>query len=98
MRRNTPRARRRAAASVELAILLPLLFFLFVVSVDYCRIFSYAVTLENCSRNGAYYASDYPNSNYIYNQIYGYTSMDDAVLRDASNLTDPNNPSSNPRY
>jgi Flp pilus assembly protein TadG len=89
---------RRAAASVELAVLLPFLFFLFVVAVDYCRIFYYAVTLENCSRNGAYYASEYPNSSYIYNEIYGYKNLDDAVLRDASNITSPGNPSSNPQY
>jgi Flp pilus assembly protein TadG len=72
---------------VELAVLLPFLCFLFVVSVDYARIFYFAVTLQNCARNGAYYASNYPNNSYLYNDIYGYKSLDDAVLRDAGNLS-----------
>src|SRR5437879_1376247 len=97
-RKPRPDGNRRAVAAVELAILLPFLFFLFVVSVDYCRIFYYDVTLENCSRNGAYYVSEYPNSSYIYTDIYGYTSLDDAVLRDASNMMDNGNRPSNPQY
>jgi hypothetical protein len=32
------------------------------------------VTVQNCARNGAYYASDYPNNSYLYNDIYGYSS------------------------
>ncbi len=51
-------APRRAAAAVELAILLPLLVFLFVVAVDFSRIFYFALTVTNCARNGALYASD----------------------------------------
>jgi Flp pilus assembly protein TadG len=93
-----PSRRRRAAASVELALVLPFLGFLFVVGIDYARIFYFAVTLENCARNGAYYASNYPNANDIYNDIYGYSSLDDAVLRDSSNLIDPNNSASKPTY
>jgi Flp pilus assembly protein TadG len=92
------RGRRRAVATVELALLLPFLCFLFVAAVDFARVFFFAVTLENCARNGAYYASNYPNSSYLYNDYYGYTSLSDAVLRDAGNLMDPNNPASNPTY
>ncbi|HXG12134.1 MAG TPA: TadE family protein, partial [Gemmataceae bacterium] len=55
---------RRAASSVELAVLLPFLCFLFVIAIDYARIFYFGVTLENCARNGAYYCSNYPNANY----------------------------------
>jgi len=66
---------------------LPFLCFMFVAATDYARIFYYAVTLQNCARNGAYYAADYPNNNYLYNDIYGYTSVDDAILRDATNLS-----------
>ncbi len=43
--------------------------------------------MQNCARNGAYYASNYPNNSYLYNDIYGYKSLDDAVLRDAGNLS-----------
>lgn len=45
------------------------------------------MTVQNCARNGAYYASNYPNNNYLYNDIYGYQNLHDAVLRDANNLT-----------
>lgn len=81
------RRRRSGVATVELALLLPFLCFLFVITVDYARIFYFAVTVQNCARNGAYYASNYPNNNYIYNDIYGYTSLHDAILRDAGNLS-----------
>jgi Flp pilus assembly protein TadG len=87
-RRHHARPRRRpAAAAVELAVLLPFLCFLFVVAVDYARIFYDAIVVQNCARNGAYYASDYPNNSYLYNDIYGYKNLDDAVLRDAGNLS-----------
>jgi Flp pilus assembly protein TadG len=79
--------KRGGAAAVELAVLMPFLCFLFAAAVDYARIFYYGVTVQNCARNGAYFASDYPDNSYIYNNIYGYTSLNDAVLRDASNLS-----------
>jgi Flp pilus assembly protein TadG len=81
------RLRRGGVATVELALLLPFLCFLFVVSVDFARVFYFAITVQNCARNGAYYASNYPNTSYIYNDIYGYTSISDAVTRDAGNLS-----------
>jgi Flp pilus assembly protein TadG len=90
--------RRRAAAAVELAILLPLICFLLVAAVDYARVFYCAVTVENCARNGAYFASNYPNASYLYNDIYGYKNLDEAILKDASNLYDPARPSSKPTY
>jgi len=48
---------RRAAATVELAALLPFLCFAFVVTVDFCRIFYFSLTVANCARNGALYGS-----------------------------------------
>jgi Flp pilus assembly protein TadG len=48
---------RRGAAAVELALLLPFLSFLFVAGVDYARIFYYYLTVTNCARSGALYAS-----------------------------------------
>jgi Flp pilus assembly protein TadG len=83
---------------VELALLLPFLCFLFAASVDYARVFYFATTVENCARNGAYFASNYPNASYVYNDIYGYSSLQDAVLRDAGNLKDPANPAADPTY
>ncbi len=52
------RRSRRAAAALELALVLPILAFLLVVIVDFCRVHYYSVTLSNCARSGALYASD----------------------------------------
>src|SRR5262249_38652771 len=52
------RAVRRGAAAVELAVLLPFLAFLFVIAVDWSRIFYYSMTVTNCARNGALWAGD----------------------------------------
>jgi Flp pilus assembly protein TadG len=52
-----PRPARRGIASTELALLLPFLCTLFVVTIDYSRIFYYSVTVTNCARNGAVYGS-----------------------------------------
>ena|SRR5262249_33993793 len=73
-------ARRRGAAIAEMAILLSVLSFLFIVAIDFARLFYFSLTLKNCARNGAYYASDYPG-------IYGYGSPSAAALADAGNLS-----------
>jgi Flp pilus assembly protein TadG len=75
---------RPGAATVELAVLLPILAFLFVIAVDYGRVFYYSLTIENCARNGALYASDpfAPSQS-------PYASVNDAALADASNLQPP---------
>jgi len=58
MLRRSPRPQgRRAAVTVEMAILLPLLAFLFVIAVDFARVFSPYLTITNCARNGALYGS-----------------------------------------
>jgi Flp pilus assembly protein TadG len=51
------RRSRRGTAAVEFALLLPLLCFLFVGTVDFCRIFYYSITVSNCARNGAIFGS-----------------------------------------
>jgi Flp pilus assembly protein TadG len=51
------RDRRRAAAIVELALLLPFLALLFGAALDYGRVFYYYVAVTNCARSGALYAS-----------------------------------------
>jgi Flp pilus assembly protein TadG len=48
---------RRGAAAVEFAFLAPFLCFLFVIAVDYARIFYASLTIANCARNGALYGS-----------------------------------------
>ncbi len=52
-----PRKRRRGVAAVELAVLLPFLIYVFVVTLDFSRIAYYSVTVSNCARNGAVYGS-----------------------------------------
>jgi Flp pilus assembly protein TadG len=98
MRLRVHSAPRRGATVVEMALLLPFLMFVFVVAVDYARVFYYGTILENCARNGAYYASNYPNAAYIYNDIYGYKSLDEAVYKDCTNMMSVSNPKSNPKY
>jgi Flp pilus assembly protein TadG len=44
--------RRRAAAVVELAVLLPLLAILFVFAVDFARVCYISLTLTNCAPSG----------------------------------------------
>ena len=46
---------RRGAAAVELALLLPVLVFCSMMSVDFARVAYVQVTLQNCARNGALY-------------------------------------------
>jgi hypothetical protein len=75
--------RRSAAATVELAALLPFLMFLCVIGTDWARLFYYTITVEACARNGAIYASD---SDYASKSPY--TSVQQASLAEASKLLD----------
>jgi Flp pilus assembly protein TadG len=52
-----PGRARRGAAIVELAILVPLLVFLFVIGTDFARSFYYSLTVANGARNGALYGA-----------------------------------------
>jgi Flp pilus assembly protein TadG len=71
--------KRRGIAAVELALLLPLLFFLLVGSADFARAFYYGIILDGCARNGALYGritkGDIPSQ---------YANAQAAVLADAS--------------
>jgi Flp pilus assembly protein TadG len=75
---------RRAAAAVELAVLLPFLMFLFVIAVDWSRVFYDSVIVTNCARNGALYACD-PTTQ----ASSPYANVTEAALADASNLSPP---------
>jgi hypothetical protein len=65
-----------------LAVLLPVLAFLFVITVDFARVFYYTQTIENCARNGALYAAD----PFAFSRS-PYGSVSEAALADASNLS-----------
>ncbi|GBD35585.1 hypothetical protein HRbin36_00698 [bacterium HR36] len=76
------RASRKAAAAVELALLLPIIMFLFVAALDYGRISYYSQILANCARSGALYASDpYAPT------AARYRSVAEAALAEATDLT-----------
>lgn len=74
-------ASRRGAAVVELAVILPVLVLLFVVAVDYARVFHYALTVANCARNGALYGRDTASA-----AESPFTSIKDAALADAASV------------
>jgi len=77
---------RRAVAAAELAVLLPFLCFLFVITVDFARIFYALLTVANCARNGAVYASNCANAPGWEGNATTYTSIQQAVLADACSL------------
>ena len=74
--------RRKAAAALELALLMPMLSYVCVVTIDYSRLFFFWTTIAPCALNGAYYLSD---SNMAASS--GYSSYQQAALADASNLS-----------
>jgi Flp pilus assembly protein TadG len=90
---------RLGAAAVEFALLLPILCFLFVIAVDFGRVFYFSITVTNCARNGAIYASQNPTT------AVDQTGISTEAKRDASNLdanlinvTSTTNNATNPTY
>jgi Flp pilus assembly protein TadG len=75
--------RRKAAALVELALILPLFAFILVAATDFARIYYIFVTVTDCARNGALYACQ--NSTQA-NPAYT-TATTAAAVADASNLS-----------
>jgi Flp pilus assembly protein TadG len=73
---------RSGAAVVELAILLPLLVLFFLLAADFARVFYFSLTLTNCARAGAIYASD-PTSA----AESPFASVTAAALADAKNIS-----------
>jgi hypothetical protein len=66
-----------------LALLLPVLFFLALATIDFGRLFYATCILSTCARNGALYASD-PG---IAQAESPYASVTSAAQADASNLS-----------
>ena len=81
-RRASGRHRRAAVAVVELAVLLPLLVLLFLITIDFARVFYFSVSLTNCARAGAIYASD-P----VAAAESPFPTVEAAALADATNLS-----------
>jgi Flp pilus assembly protein TadG len=75
-------SRHLGAAVVELACLLPLLMFLFLIATDFARVFYFSLTLTNCARAGALYASDPTAADES-----AFSSAEAAALADATNIS-----------
>ncbi|MCI0358785.1 MAG: pilus assembly protein [Planctomycetaceae bacterium] len=67
-----------------MAVLAPLLVFLFIIAVDFARVYYYSQTLTNCARSGAFYASDPWTASES-----PFTSTQDAALSEARNIDPP---------
>jgi Flp pilus assembly protein TadG len=84
-------------AVVEFAVLLPFIAFMFVIAVDWARIFYYSIAVTNCARNGALYlsqqqsakttSSPYTDSGYVNLYANSANPLTDAALADAPDLT-----------
>jgi len=77
-------AHRRGLAAPELALALPLIMFLFLLTVDFSRIYYYTVIVSNCAGNGAIYGGANPAAA---NDTNGIKT---AAGRDATNLVAAN--------
>jgi len=77
-RSSTRGGRRRGSAAAELVALAPLLLFVLLVAIDFCRLFFDYTIITNAARNGALYAIAPTKS--------PYNSVQDAALADANNL------------
>jgi hypothetical protein len=84
-----PLVKRRGAAAAELAVLLPLLVFIFLVGTDYCRIFYYSLTITNCARNGALFGSGVANSQNWQNNDALIATIREATVADGAKLNPP---------
>ncbi|MGH7171277.1 MAG: TadE/TadG family type IV pilus assembly protein [Gemmataceae bacterium] len=73
---------RRGSASVELALLLPLLGLFFLITVDFARLYYHYSIVTNCARNGALYGSDPTSASES-----PYSDLTTAALADAPDLS-----------
>lgn len=81
MRRHSLNRPRRGAATVEMAILSPLLVFLFVIGVDYARVFFHSQKVASGARTGALYGCRDAT------KAADTTGIRNAVLADMSELS-----------
>jgi len=75
---------RRGVAAVELALLLPLLLLISVVAVDFARVFSTAVVIQNCARNAAMFSANPKQA-----EKMPYVTAEEAMLAEAADLSPP---------
>ena len=79
---------RRGIAAVELAVVLIALSPLFVLTIDFARLFYYQITIQNCARNGALYGANLRS----FQETAGvapYTDIYAVTLAEGSSLNPP---------
>ncbi|MDB5308376.1 MAG: TadE-like protein [Gemmataceae bacterium] len=81
---RSTRTSRRGTAAIELATVLPLLFFIALVTTDFGRFAKYKITVENAARSGALYGSSWSKFNAISNQTDS-TGIYNAAYADITN-------------
>ena len=82
-RASTPQRNHRfGGSSVELALVLPALSLLFLIALDFARLYYHYSIVTNCARNGALYGSD------PFAAVESpYSTLQAAALADASDLS-----------
>ena len=78
------KAKRSGVAAVELAIVLPLLMFIFAIGVDFARVFYAHIIVTNAARNGAVYGCENPT------KAADTAGIQAAALKDTTDLTSAN--------
>jgi Flp pilus assembly protein TadG len=78
---NRRRGCRRGGSAAELALVAPVLVFILLFTIDFCRVFFAYTTITNAARNGALWASDPLASTQS-----PYASLQAAALAEDNNL------------
>lgn len=100
MRHRLPTWRSRSGVSaVELALLLPLLCMLFVLAIDFARVFYFTMVVTNCARSGAIYGSQNPTTANDASGISAIAIKDGGDLNSQLlNVTSSTDSATNPTY
>src|SRR5271169_6272143 len=77
---------RHGGAAAELALMLPVLTFVFIVAIDFCRLFYHYNVITNCARNGALWLSDPLANGTVTPSQSPYATYQAAALADANYL------------
>jgi len=97
--KRIPPKRHQGVAATELALLLPVLGLLFVIALDYSRIFYVTMVVTNCARNGAAYGSQNPTTANDTSGIQSVAQMDAGNLNLTNlSVTSTTDSTTNPTY
>jgi Flp pilus assembly protein TadG len=79
--------RRKGGSAVELVLVAPVLCFMLVGAIDFCRVFFAYTTITNAARNGAVWASDPFANGTVTPSQSPYATVQAAAMADANNLS-----------